>query len=211
MVHIGLTGGIGSGKSTVARMFADLGATVLDADALSRELTAPGREATGLIAALFGPKVLAPDGSVDRKALATEVFGEEDKRRRLEEVLHPRIVARRREILREIGQRDGDAVVLSEAALIFEAGTQGEFDAVVLVTAPVEVRRERLRLARWDAGTVEARIASQWPEERKRPLARWIVDNADGPESTRSQVTRIWEEIASWRSAGPRHRLIDER
>lgn len=196
MIHIGLTGGIGSGKSTVARMFGDLGAVVLDADRISRELTAPGCEASALIGAAFGQAALAPDGSVDRKALAAAVFGDETGRKRLEGILHPRIVARRREMLEEVRQTRGEgAVVVSEAALIFEAGTQGEFDAVVLVTAPEAARRERLAQAGWDLATVGARMAAQWPDEKKRPLARWVVENGGDMSATGAQVERIWAEI----------------
>jgi dephospho-CoA kinase len=204
MLHIGLTGGIGSGKSTVARIFGDLGAVILDADRLSRELTGPGCEASSLISAAFGREVLAPDGSVNRKALAAVVFGDEAGLKRLEGILHPRIVARRREILEELRRTRGEGVVVvSEAALIFEAGTQGEFDAVALVTAPEAVRRQRLARAGWDSGAVEARMASQWPDEKKRPLARWVVENSGTPEAARAQVKRIWEEIRS--EGGVRH------
>jgi dephospho-CoA kinase len=196
MIHIGLTGGIGSGKSTVARMFGDFGAVVLDADRISRELTGPGCEASALICAEFGQEVMAPDGSVDRKALAAAVFGDEAGRRRLEGILHPRIVARRRGILNDVRRSRGEgAIVVSEAALIFEAGTQGEFDAVILVTAPEAARRERLEKAGWDLAAVGARMASQWPDEKKRPLARWVVENGGDPETTRGQVKRIWAEI----------------
>lgn len=195
MLHIGLTGGIGSGKSTVARMFGQLGAVVLDADRIARELTGPGCEATGLIAAEFGAAVLGPDGEVDRKALAAAAFGDGAKRGRLESILHPRIVARRREMLADIARESGaGAVVVSEAALIFEAGTRSEFDGVVLVTAPEEVRRARLAAAGWAPETVRARMASQWPEETKIPLARWVVDNGGDPAATLAQVRRIWEE-----------------
>lgn len=195
MLHVGLTGGIGSGKSTVARMFAQLGAVVLDADRIARELTGAGCEATGLIAAEFGPGVLGPGGGVDRKALAAAAFGDEAKRLRLESFLHPRIIARRRELLARIAAERGDAaVVVSEAALIFEAGTQAEFDAVILVTAPEEVRRARLEAAGWPPEAVEARMASQWPDARKIPLARWVVDNGGDRAATMARVARIWEE-----------------
>ena len=102
------------------------------------------------------------------------------------------------EIVRERGE---GAVVVSEAALIFEAGTHGEFDAVVLVTAPEEIRRSRLAAAGWDAQEAEARMRSQWPDERKRPLARWEVNNGGTPETTRAQVKKIWGELTEGRDA----------
>ena len=193
MLHIGLTGGIGSGKSTVARLFGELGAVLLDADELVRDLLGPGQEAAAAVGASFGPGVLLPDGAVNRKALAALVFSDDQARRALEAILHPRILARRREILGEIRLRRGEqTVVVTEAALIFEAGTRGEFDEVVLVTAPEEVRRERLEAAGWDAQEVRRRMEAQWPDSRKLPLADHVVDNGGSPAATRAQAERLW-------------------
>lgn len=196
MVHAGLTGGIGSGKSAVAGMFAALGAVVLDADGLGRELTGPGSEAARAVESALGPGLLTSDGSLDRAATAHRVFGDEEARRRLEALLHPRIVALRRGRLARLRGMLGDgAVVLSEAALIFEAGTRAEFDCVVLVTAPREVRLARLAargLAREEA---ERRMAAQWEEARKVPLADYVVDNGGSLDATRAQAARIWDAL----------------
>ncbi|MGC8723785.1 MAG: dephospho-CoA kinase [Acidobacteriota bacterium] len=193
MLHIGLTGGIGSGKSTVAAIFGELGAVLLDADLLVRDLLGPGQEASAAVGAAFGPAVQAADGSVNRKALAALAFSDEQARRALEAILHPRILARRRELLDEIRGRLGEeTVVVTEAALIFEAGTRGEFDEVVLVTAPEGIRRQRLEAAGWDAEEVRRRMEAQWPDSRKLPLADHVVDNGGSPAATRAQAERLW-------------------
>ncbi len=193
MLHLGLTGGIGSGKSTVARMFAELGAVVIDADVLVRHLLGPGREGAEVVLAAFGLEVMAQDGSVDRKVLAAKVFGDEAARRRLEAILHPLVVKARRATVEKImGERGQGAVVISEAALIFEAGTASEFDGVVLVTAPTPIRTARLASAGWEGGDIGRRMAAQWPDERKAGLADWVVDNGGSEDRTRAQVEALW-------------------
>jgi len=202
MLNLGLTGGIGSGKSTVARMFADLGAYVLDADELVREMLGPGGEATAEVAQAFGEGVLYPDGSVDRKKLAQRVFGDEDARRRLEAIVHPRVVALRRERVKIVVARQSPgAVLISEAALIFEANTWPEFDAIVLVTAPVEIRKTRLLAAGWTPEDIERRMAAQWPDERKAALADWVVDNGGTDAHTRAQVEVLWKRFTAMAKA----------
>jgi dephospho-CoA kinase len=198
MLNLGLTGGIGSGKSTVARMFADLGAHVLDADELVREMLGPGGEAVDAVAEAFGQGVLHPEGPVDRKKLAQRVFGDEDARLRLEAILHPRVVAARRRQIQEKARRLGpDAVFLSEAALIFEANTWSEFDAIVLVTAPLEVRKARLTAAGWTPEEIERRMAAQWPDDKKAALADWVVDNGGTDAHTRAQVEVLWKRFGA--------------
>lgn len=193
MLHLGLTGGIGSGKSTVAKMFARRGAVVMDADAIVRELLQAGTEATRRVARAFGPGVLGPDGAVDRKALSALVFSDEERRRTLEGILHPMVIARRREMLEGLRKRYGTGtLVVTEAALIFEAGTGREFDHVALVTAPLDVRRRRLLAAGWAQDEIDRRMAAQWPDSMKAPLARWVVDNGGTPEETHAQVMALW-------------------
>ncbi len=202
MFNLGLTGGIGSGKSTVARMFADLGAVVLDADELVREMLGPGGEAVDAVAEAFGQGVLHPEGPVDRKKLAQRVFGDEDARMRLEAIIHPRVVAARRRRIQEKARRLGpDAVFLSEAALIFEANTWPEFDAIVLVIAPIEVRKARLLAAGWPPEDIERRMAAQWPDDRKATLADWVVDNGGTDAHTRAQVEVLWKRFKAMAKA----------
>ncbi len=198
MLNIGLTGGIGSGKSTVARMFGQMGAVILDADALVRGMLEPGQEAAKAVAEALGSQVLDPGGGVNRKALAELVFRDEDVRRRIEALLHPRVVAARRKRVRALeADSPPGLVVIAEAALIFEAGTWTEFDGVILVTAPAEIRKARLEAAGWGVGEVVRRMAAQWPEERKAELADWVVDNGGPEEDTRSQVRTLWARFQS--------------
>ena len=203
MLHVGITGGIGSGKSTVARMLGELGAQVLDADRIVRELLGPGQEGAANVREAFGEAFVGPDGSVDRKALAARVFGDPEARGRLESILHPLVISRRRQRLAEIREQQGrSAVVVSEAALIFEAGTRKEFDRVLLVTAPETVRKARLEAAGWDPVEAERRMASQWPDSRKLPLADWVVDNGADEEYTRGQVAALWPVLQEAARAG---------
>ena len=196
MLHVGLTGGIGSGKSTVARLFGELGAAILDADLLVREMLGPGQEAARAVIEAFGASVALESGGVDRKALAGVVFRDPGARERLEAILHPRVIVRRRELLEEIRRERGRfAVVVTEAALIFEAGTEGEFDGVVLVTAPEAVRLGRLVQAGWDPDEARRRMAAQWQDERKRPLATWVIENGSDLQATRRQVEALWAEF----------------
>jgi dephospho-CoA kinase len=196
MLHAGLTGGVGSGKSLAAAEFARLGAVVLDADKIARELLSKGTSGARLVAATFGAPVLAPGGEVDRAALARLVFSDDASRRRLDGLLHPLIVARRRELLEQIKRTSPpDVIVVTEAALIFEAGTRGEFDRVILVTAPEAVRRARLAARGWGAAEIEARIRSQWDDARKRPLADYVIDNGGGLEELKVQVSKVWAAL----------------
>jgi dephospho-CoA kinase len=196
MLHVGLTGGIGSGKSSVADMFGDLGAVVLDADRIVRDLLSQGGRAAGPVAEAFGADVLEPSGSVNRKTLAAVVFNDPGARRRLEAILHPLVLAERRRMLLEIEREKGTgAIVVTEASLIFEAHTVAEFDAVILVTAPEPVRKARLMDAGWDAGEVERRMAAQWPDSAKAPLADYVIDNGGSSSDARARVEALWQQL----------------
>ena len=193
MLHAGLTGGIGSGKSTVARALGGLGAVLLDADQIVRDIMGPGGKGTVKVRESFGEAYIAPDGSLNRKALAALVFADQASRKRLESLVHPLVISLRRDRLAAIRSKEGeDTVVVSEASLIFEAGTRDEFDCVILVVAPVEVRRRRLLAAGWAPGEIDGRMASQWPDSAKVPLADWVVDNGGPAEETLRQVGTLW-------------------
>ena len=198
MLNLGLTGGIGSGKSTVARMFAALGARVMDSDAIVRDLLGPGGAAARELAEAFGEDILLEDGSADRKALAAWVFGDEAARKKLESILHPKVISIRRERIRAFGEEGGPGTVtLSEAALLFEAGTWREFDGIVLVTAPAEVRTARLLSAGWEEAEIARRMAAQWADGRKAALADWVVDNGGTEVRTREQVEALWKRFSA--------------
>jgi dephospho-CoA kinase len=192
----GLTGGIASGKSTVSQMFRSLGAELIDADQIAREVVEPGQPALAEIAACF-PGVLTPDGRLDRAALGKRVFADESDRLTLNAIIHPRIqqaVAARTQALEERGV----AQVLYDAPLLIENGLHHAMNGVILVAVPPEVQQARL-VARDGLSSQEAqaRIASQLPLEEKRRHATWVVDNTGSLEATRAQVDAIWREIVT--------------
>src|SRR5512135_161223 len=191
MLRVGLTGGLASGKSTVARMLADRGAAVFDADALVRELYQPGGAADHAARDLFGPEVLDASGAVDRMKIAEIVFRDPAKRHALEARIHP-IVSEERE--RRFGQAAwaGARVAVCEATLLFEAGTEREYDRVLLVAAP-----EEERVARWvsrggNEEDARRRIAAQMPAEEAAKRADEVIVNAGSPEDLRRQVEAVW-------------------
>ena len=191
---VGLTGGIASGKSTVTAMFRELGAQVIDADQVARDVVEPGTPGLEEVARRF-PGVLDPSGQLDRAALGRRVFADPAERRALEAILHPRIreeVARRTEAL----ARAGETVVLYDAALLIENGLHRGMDGVVLVSAPEAVQRARLAARDGlDDAAITARLAAQLPLADKRAHATWVVENGGSLDETRAQVRRIWEEI----------------
>ncbi|HEY3285560.1 MAG TPA: dephospho-CoA kinase [Gemmatimonadaceae bacterium] len=177
MLVIGLTGNIAAGKSSVARLFARWGATLVDADELAREAVAPGRPALAAISARWGPAVLQADGSLDRATLRRLVFASPTERSALDAIVHPEVGRLRAEALAAAARR-GDRLVVCDIPLLFEAGLEGTVDGVVLVDAPEEVRRARLERDRQlGAADADAMMAAQWPSERKRSRADWIIDN----------------------------------
>src|SRR5712692_922803 len=189
----GLTGSIATGKSTVSRMFAHLGARVIDADLLAREVVMPGQAAHARIVEEFGPQVLQEDGSLDRKALGALVFADTAKRKRLEEITHPAIGARRQRILSVLDEEAFEGVVMWDAALLFEGGGAATMDRVVVVYADQETELRRLmeRDGLSDADA-RARIASQMPVAEKAKLADHVIDNSGTREGTQRQVRAVY-------------------
>ena len=187
---IGLTGGIGSGKSTVAKLIGELGVPVLDADQLAREVVEPGRPALAEVAAAW-PEAIGPDGKVARKRLADIVFADPAQRLRLEAIMHPRIQALADERLAELA-RKGHALAFYEASLLVESGRYKDFDGLVVVTASPETQLERV-LARGGlaAAEAQARIDAQLPLLAKVRVATHLVDNDGELEATKSQVERL--------------------
>jgi dephospho-CoA kinase len=190
---VGLTGGIGAGKSAVAQRLAQLGAVVIDADALSREAVAPGTEGLAEVVAAFGSEVLAADGSLDRPALGKLVFGDEAARRRLESIIHPRVRARTAEL---VAAAPPDAVVVNDVPLLVEAGYRDRFQLVVVVLAPLEVRIERLARTRGMSRTeAESRIAAQATDEQRREVADVVIDNDGTLADLRTRVDAVWNDV----------------
>jgi dephospho-CoA kinase len=195
---VGLTGGIGSGKSTVARLLADRGATVVDADAIAREVVEPGRPALAALVERFGPGILQPDGSLDRAALAARAFATEDDKRALEAITHPAIGE---EFLRRVAAA-GDGVVVHDVPLLVESTRGYDYDAVIVVEAPEEVRLARLAARGVDREDARRRIAMQATDEERRKVATWVVDNAGDLAGLEAQVERIWGELQRRFGAG---------
>ncbi len=194
MKVIGLTGGIASGKSTVAGVLEELGAAVIDADQLAREVVAPGMPAYAAIVARFGASILNPDRTIDRKALGRIVFADPEARRRLESITHPAIRARADERLAELRQT-GTPVVFYMAALLIEAGASSRVDEIWVVYADRETQLERLT-HRDNIGRDEAlqRLAAQMPMDEKKTYGAVVIDNRGTPEETERQVRQAWEQ-----------------
>jgi len=193
---VGLTGGIATGKSTVSAMFRARGCIVIDADILAREVVEPGQPAYERIVAAFGPRVVAPDGALDRKALGSIVFADPQRRKELEAITHPEIRARFAARLAELTEQGFDGIVIFDAAVMIESGNYKNMDRMVVVTADAEaqVRRQRER----DGASVEAatrRIASQMPLAEKVKLADHVIDNAGAREATAARVAEVHEAL----------------
>lgn len=205
MLRVGLTGGIASGKSSVARIFAQLGAHVIDADRVSRDLVPPGSPALAQIARAFGKEVLRPDGTLDRATLGTLVFADTAKRRVLEGILHPLILAEIDRRSEQLARDEPQGVAVVEAALIFELSRQAEYDAVVVVWAEPEQQERRL-IARDGLSAEEAhrRIAAQMPLAQKRLRADFVVDNSRDAAACRADAERVWRELARLASGAAR-------
>ena len=194
MLLVGLTGGIGTGKSTVARMLARRGAVVVDADELARRAVAPGTPGHAEVVARFGRDILAPDGSIDRKRLADVVFSDPAARRDLEAIVHPEVARMfAEEAARHLGT---DHVVVYVAPLLVETGRADEFDVLVVVTAPEEAQVERLVRERgMTEEEVRARIAAQLPQEEKAARADVVLDNGGPLEELERQVDELWRAL----------------
>jgi len=189
---VGLTGGIATGKSTVSAMFAHLGAKVVDADLLAREVVMPGQPAHAQIVKEFGPDVLQEDGALDRKRLGALVFADAQKRKRLEEITHPAIRVRQQRILSVYEEEAFDGIVIWDAALLVESGGAKGMDRVVVVTA--DPAAELRRLVERDGFSEEearGRMASQMPLAEKVKVADYVIDNSGSRAETERRVREV--------------------
>ena len=193
MLFVGLTGGIGSGKSTAAGMLADRGAVVLDADALARAAIARGTPGFDRVVELFGPDVLAPDGDLDRARIAGIVFADEERRRALEAIVHPEV---RRMIAEGVAAHAGtDDVVVLNSPLLIETGSDRDCDVVVVVSAGPETQIARSVRRGMDEADARARLAAQLPLERKAQQADVVLDNEGTAAELEAQVDRLWTDL----------------
>jgi dephospho-CoA kinase len=194
-MRVALTGGIASGKTTVAGILADLGVLVVDSDRLAREVVEPGTPGLAAVVRAFGPRVLTDEGRLDRTALGAVVFADEASRRRLEAILHPLIRARSAEI--EAAAPPG-VLVVHDIPLLVESGQAGLFDEVLVVDVPVATQVERMVRDRgWTREQAEARIAAQADRQARLQVATRVIDNTGTHDDLRERVTEVVDELVS--------------
>lgn len=196
MPLIALTGGIASGKSTIARRLAEHGAVVVDADRTVRELQEPGRPVFEQIVDAFGPGVVAPDGSLNRPALGSIVFDDPDKLATLNSIVHPAVRDETQRRFREAFAADPDAVVVYDVPLLREARGTGEWDRIVVAHAPAAVRIERMVVDRgMTRDDAAARVRNQASDEERLALADVVIDTSGTIEHTLEQADRLWDDL----------------
>jgi dephospho-CoA kinase len=196
VIVVGLTGGIGSGKSEVARRLAALGAVVVDADAIAREVVAPGTPGLAQVVAEFGDEVLAADGSLDREKVAAIVFADPDARARLNGIVHPLIGAAMIERTAAAGEADPHAVVVNDVPLLVEGGMSDRYDAVVVVDTEPETQLRRLVEQRgMTEADARARMAVQATREQRLAVADYVVDNTGDLDHLDRQVREVWARL----------------
>ena len=196
MLNVALTGNIAAGKTAVALLFRDWGATVIDADAIVRRLQRPGTAIFRAIVDRFGPGALRPDGSLDRPALRARILADPSDKRALEALVHPAVDAERQRLMRLAASKNG--IVVSDIPLLFEAMDPTRFDAIVLVDAPEPLRMERLVQRRGlPAGDAARLIAAQLPAEAKRARAHFIIDNDGSRDLLRDRAWQVWRKLVS--------------
>ena len=200
MLLVGLTGGIGSGKTTVAGMLRARGAVVLSADAFAREAVAAGTTGFADAVALFGPEVVSPDGELDRPAIARRVFADPELRAALERIVHPEV--RRRIAEGVAGEAGSDRVVVVDSPLLIETGAHRGFPVVVVVSASTPTQIARLAARGMDEDDARARLAAQMPLEEKAAAADVLLDNEGTMEELEGQVDRLWADLSA-RAAQP--------
>jgi dephospho-CoA kinase len=189
MLRIGLTGGIGAGKSTVSATFNECGGIIVDGDVIAREVVEPGTEGLAKLVDAFGEDILLRDGALDRPALAAKAFVDDERRATLNGIVHPLVAARREEIISAVAD---DAVVVEDIPLLVETGMAPMFPLVVVVTAPEETRIERLVKRGMDEADARARISAQAPEEQRRAIADVLLDNSGSQGELVERARDLW-------------------
>lgn len=192
-MRVGLTGGIASGKSTVASILVELGAVLIDGDQLAREVVAKGTPGLEKVVDAFGPEVLTPDGELDRPRMGQIVFNDEEQRHLLESIVHPLVFERYAELE---AAAPADGIVVHDIPLLAESGRADTFDAVVVVETPAEVQVERmLRDRGWTRADAESRIAAQATPEQRRAIATHLIVNTGSRDELRARVEAVYAEL----------------
>ncbi|MFL6117887.1 MAG: dephospho-CoA kinase [Catenulispora sp.] len=196
MLRVGLTGGIGSGKSEVSQRLARLGAVVIDADQVAREVVEPGTPGLREVVATFGEGVLRPDGSLDREGLGRIVFADADKLAQLNAIVHPLVGERIAAIMADVERHHPDGVVVYDVPLLVENNLQGRYDVVVVVAASPETQLQRLVGQRgMAAADAQARIAAQAPLDAKLAVADYVINNDRDLAALDGQVGEVWRDL----------------
>jgi dephospho-CoA kinase len=192
-MRVGLTGGVASGKSAVAAILRDLGAVVIDADVLAREIVEPGTPGLEAVVAEFGPEVLTPDGNLDRARMGAVVFADPGRRAALEAIMHP-LVRARAAVIQDAAP--AGVLVVHDIPLLVETGQAGEFDAVLVVDVPEAVQLERaMRDRGWNEADARSRIAAQARRQERLAAATHVIDNTGTLEDLRRRVTEVFEQL----------------
>ncbi|MDF1536722.1 MAG: dephospho-CoA kinase [bacterium] len=196
MPVIAITGGLGSGKSTVREIFEEFGAKGVDTDEIARRVIQPGTRGSRMVREAFGDSFFTPEGQMDRKKMAGHVFSDPSRREKLESILHPLIREAEDKVVRELLRKDPGAVVVVEVPLLAEGDRAGHYDGVVLVTAPEDVRMDRLvRSGRYTRDEAALRMAHQADDRERERVASWIVENSGPVGKTRSQVRSVLDQM----------------
>lgn len=193
-MYLGLSGGIGSGKSTVAKILTDLGAVVIDADVIAREVLEPGQIGYENTILAFGESVLSESGSIDRKKLAELVFHNPDQLAKLEAIIHPAVIDRVAQIRESLPDT---SIVVYDTPLMFEKQLQGQFDKVLIVSADIELRRSRLLERGLELNDINARMANQATDEQRESIADFVIQNNGSPAQLQEQVAKVWQQITA--------------
>jgi dephospho-CoA kinase len=194
-VRVGLTGGIASGKSTVSRMFSDLGAVIIDSDLIAREVVEPGTDGLEEVVAAFGEEILTEDGALDRPKVGAIVFADPEKRKVLEAIIHPRVFLRAIEIDEAAGEH---AVIVNDIPLLAETNQADRFDAVVVVDVPTELQVERMVRDRgMSTDEAESRIAAQATREQRLAIATYVIENTGTLDDLEKRVADVYDALTA--------------
>lgn len=197
MLVAGLTGGIASGKSTVARIMGRAGAVVIDADQIAHQVMAPGEQAWHAVQDVFGPGILSADGRIDRQALGELVFQDDRLRRQLEQIVHPYVRARMDDQTERIVRTRPEALIIQDVPLLLEAGMQHGLDEIIVVYVPERIQLRRLMQRDGiDREAALARIRAQMPMEEKKQRATMVIDNSGTPAATEKQALEVYHKLA---------------
>jgi len=192
-MYLGLTGGIGSGKSTAARMFADLGAIVIDADAIAKEVLEPGQVGYELVINNFGEEILDSSGNIDRVILAGKVFENSTKLKELEEIVHPAVANKVAQIRESL---PASSTIIYDTPLLIEKSLQHQFDQVIVVLAPDTLRTQRLLARGLAQNDIIARMDNQATDQQRREIANYVIDNSSTLVELREEVQKVWTQVS---------------